>query len=240
MPTPLATHKDDIARRLQEISTLLSLIKVMAQEPLRTSAINHLWLAVEDLCDVPDDDHHHKSRLVRALFLLAKKLRALSDPQTWDDDISMLFEVISLLTEKLHSDALALMMPTYTNLKGQAIMASFPLALNKIATFTITEMNTVTGTFDPVDPTDVFTLVNSDPVNLNAVVGVNAAGGPAVVVNWLHTVDPLLVGVGVTISDSKGNTMDTQLFDMVQPAAIPDQIGLDIANVTTADQPVPV
>lgn len=236
MPT---SANDDIARRLQEISTLLSLIKVMTGEPSRTSATHHLWMAVEDLCDVPDDDHHHKSRLVRALFLLVKKLRGLNDPDTWDDDIGTLFEVIGMLT-KPPSESLALQMPTYTNMKGEAIMANFALALDKIATFTITEFNTVTNTFDPVAPTDTFTAVSSDPTNLNAVIGTDASGAPALVVNWLHTVDPLLTGVSVTINDSMGNTADVQLFDMVQPAAVPDQIGLDVSGVTMANQPVPV
>jgi len=241
MPTPLAVPRsNDIARRLEEISTLLALAKTMASEPSRINAIGHLYLVIEDLCDVPDDNHHQRSRLVRALFLLAKKLRALDDKHTWDDDIGMLFEVIALLTERKPANALALIMPTYTNMKGQAIMANYSLPLDKIATFTITEMNTTTGTFDPVDPTDTFSIVNSDTTNLNAVIGVNAAGGPALVVNWLHTVDPVLVGVTVTILDTKGNKPYDQLFDMVQPAAIPDQTGLDIANVVTADQPIPV
>lgn len=236
MPTPPI---NDIARRLQEISALLHLIQTMATEPARESAISHLWLAVEDLCDVSDDDHHMQSRLVRRIFLLIRKLRTLTNPETWDADIAMLFEVISYIVKP--TKRLALQMPSYTNSKGTKVMANFALPLDKIATFTITEANTTTGAFDPVDPNDVFNVVsNSDSVNLNAVIGTNASGAPALVVNWLHSVDPALVGVTVTIGDNMGNTADQQLFDMVQPSRVPDQIGLDISNVTMADQPVPV
>lgn len=119
-------------------------------------------------------------------------------------------------------------------------MANFSLALNKVATFAITEMNTTTNAIDPVAVGDVFTAVSADPVNLNAVIGTTAAGAPALVVNWLHTTTPMLTGIGVTITDSAGNLADTQLFDMVAPAFIPDQIGLDIADVVLANQATPV
>lgn len=235
MPTPPMT---DIARRLQEISTLLQLIQTMSTEAKRASTISHLWLAVEDLCDVPEDDEHSQSRIVRKIFLLIKKLRASSDPDMWDSDIAMLFEVIAYIVKP--PKRIALQMPSYTNSKGTKLMPNFALPLDKIATFTITEANTTTGAFDPVDPTDTFNVsANSDPTNLNAVIGTNAAGAQALIVNWLHSVTPALTGVSVTISDSAGNTADAQLFDMVQPSRVPDQIGLDIANVTMANQPVP-
>ena len=118
-------------------------------------------------------------------------------------------------------------------------MANYSLALDKVATFTITEMNTTTNAMDPVPTGDVFTAVSADPTNLQAVIGQDANGAPALVVNWLHTVTPHLTGVGVTITDSAGNLADTQLFDMVDPAHIPDQIGLDVANVALASQAVP-
>lgn len=50
----------------------------------------------------------------------------------------------------------------------------------------------------------------------------------------------MLTGVAVTVSDSAGNLTDTQLFDMVAPAAVPDQIGLDIGGVVLTDQPTAV
>lgn len=116
-------------------------------------------------------------------------------------------------------------------------MANFLLPLDKVATFTITEMNPTTSTFDPVPAGDVFTIVSADTVNLQAVVGTNATGGPAVVANWLHTTTPLLTGIAVTITDSAGNLAFTQLFDM---GASPDQIGLDVADVVLTSQPTPV
>jgi hypothetical protein len=133
---------------------------------------------------------------------------------------------------------IALQMPTITNMEGLPLMANYVLGLDKVATFTITETNAA-GTVDPVAPADVFTVVNTDTVNLNAVVGVNAAGQPALVVNWLHTTAPLTTGVSVTLTDSAGNTAAVQLFDMAEPVAH-DQIGLDVAGVTTTTQAIPV
>lgn len=120
-------------------------------------------------------------------------------------------------------------------------MAAYPLRLNKVAHFVLTLKNPTTGALDPVDPADVFTVVSSDPVNLNAVIDKDATGRTTLSVNWLHTATPMLTAVGVAITDSVGNTADNaELFDMVAPSFVPDQIGIDTAGVTETDQPTPV
>lgn len=120
-------------------------------------------------------------------------------------------------------------------------MAAYPLKLDVVAHFVVTETNTSTGSLDPVDPADVFTVTSSDPTNLQAVVGVNASGQTEIAVNWLHTTNPMLTGVGISITDSAGNVADNaETFDMVAPAFVPDQIGIDVVNVTETPQAVPV
>ena len=119
-------------------------------------------------------------------------------------------------------------------------MASYPLKTNVVAHFVITETNPATGALDPVDPTDVFTVVSSDPTHLQAVIDKNAAGQTTLSVNWLVVTSPMLTGVGVSITDSLGNTADdAETFDMVAPAFVPDQIGIDTAGVVETPQPIP-
>lgn len=120
-------------------------------------------------------------------------------------------------------------------------MAAYPLKTSVVAHFVITETDPATGALVPVDPADVFTVTSSDPTNLNAVIATNANGQTEVAVNWLHTTNPMLTGVGISISDSQGNTSDNaETFDMVPPAHVAAQIGLDIAGVTETPQPVAV
>lgn len=120
-------------------------------------------------------------------------------------------------------------------------MAAYPLRLNKVAHFVLTLQNPATGALDPVDPADVFTATSSDPTNLQAIIDQNASGQTTLSVNWLHTTSPMLTGVGVSITDSAGNTADNaETFDMVAPAFVPDQIGIDTAGVVETDQAVPV
>lgn len=140
-----------------------------------------------------------------------------------------------------HHRHFVLLQPTLTDLEtGEPLMAAYPLKLNKVAHFVLTLTN-ASGGLDPVDPSDVFTVTSSDPTNLQAVIGQNASGQTEVAVSWLHTTDPMLTGVGISLTDSAGNTADNaETFDMVAPDHVPDQIGIDTAAVTETDQPVPV
>lgn len=116
-------------------------------------------------------------------------------------------------------------------------MAAYPLKTNVVAHFVLVLTNPAGG-LDPVDPTDVFTVTSSDPTNMEAVVGTNASGQTEIAVRWLHKTNPPLTGIGISISDSVGNTADNaETFDMVPPAFVPDQIGIDTAGVTETPQP---
>lgn len=155
-------------------------------------------------------------------------------------DIDKFIELIeSLFHHHPHPRRIVLQMPTLRNMStGESIMAAYSLKTNVVATFPITLANPAGG-FDAAQPGDVFTVVSSDPTNLNAVVGADAtSGAPNVSVNWLHTTSPMLTGVGISITDSAGNTADmAETFDMVPPAFVADQIGIDIANVVETPQP---
>jgi len=152
-----------------------------------------------------------------------------------------------------HPPRQIVLLPQYfKNLTTGVVMADVQLPLNQSYTAVITLMN-ASGGFDPVSATDVFTATPSDTVNMSATVAPfvppsNAtpaqtalAGIPAVTVQWLHTVSPLLVGVTVTISDSAGNLSDTSLaFDMLAANAVPDQIGVDSSDAVFQTIPTPV
>lgn len=140
-----------------------------------------------------------------------------------------------------HHPRYVLLQPTLTDLAtGEPIMAAYSLKLDKVAHFVLTLTNPATGALDPVDPTDVFTVTSSDPTNLNAIVDQNSAGQTTISVNWLHTTSPMLTGVGISITDSAGNTADNaETFDMVAPDHVAEQIGIDVAGVTETSQPVP-
>lgn len=235
MPT---TPNIDTARRLKDISTLSQMITATTNDPDHADVTTHLQDAVVKLGNVIGSDGGEQVRLVKSLVLLLQRLGTLPHPEAWLKEIHLIYEVILYISRP--AIQYKLQMPTFTDLKGKPVMANFALPLDKIATFTITEKNTVTGALDPVDPADVFTAVSSDLTNLEASIGTDANSHPALVVKWLHTTDPLLVGVTVTLSDSLGNLTDVEPFDMVQPAHIPDQTGIDVAGVVLTDQPVPI
>lgn len=148
---------------------------------------------------------------------------------------------------------LVLLLPIFKNLlTGEIVMADIQLPLNQSYTAVITEFNSTTNSFDPVASTDVFTATPTDTVNMSATVapfvpptGATAsqtalAGIPAVTVQWLHNVTPMPTGVGVTITDSAGNTPLTLLFDMLAANTVPDQIGVDSADAVFTNIPTPV
>lgn len=152
-----------------------------------------------------------------------------------------LHEMCSLLYHRYRGRGnLVLLQPSLTTPSGEPLMAAYPLKLNKVAHFVLTLTNAAGG-LDLADPTDVFTVTSSDPTNLGAVIDKNAAGQTTVSVNWLHTTSPMLTGVGISITDSAGNTADNaETFDMVAADHVPDAIGIDKAGVIETDQPVPV
>jgi hypothetical protein len=164
------------------------------------------------------------------------------------------YEKLCELDHHHHPRQIVLLPQYFTDLHTGAVipMADIQLPLNNAYTAVITEYNPTTQAFDPVSSTDVFTATPSDTTNMSATVarfvppaGATAsqqalAGIPAVTVQWLHTVSPLLVGVGVTITDSAGSSPVTLEFDMLAPNTVPDQIGVDSADAVFTPIPTPV
>lgn len=179
-------------------------------------------------------DHH--SSFERMIAALAAEVK--QDDRTI---LAALVRIEAKLDRPSRHGKLVLLQPTLTTLQGIPIMAAYALKTDVVAHFVVTETNPATGALVPVDPADVFTVTSSDPANLNAAVATNAAGQTEIAVNWLHTTSPMLTGVGISITDSQGNTADNaETFDMVPPTHVAAQIGLDIAGVTETPQPVAV
>lgn len=113
-------------------------------------------------------------------------------------------------------------------------MANYELPNDEIDTITIKTQNAA-GTTEPAPAGDVFTVVSSNPASLNAVLGTDAGGAPAVVMNALVQESP---GITVTVSDSAGLSAFVLTVDIVVDVT-PTNIILDIADATHTSQAVP-
>jgi hypothetical protein len=88
----------------------------------------------------------------------------------------------------------------------------------------------------PMPAGDVPSVVSSDPTKMTATIGATAAGTPAVVLT------PLVrgwVAGSFIVTDSAGLQSVTQGVDIVENLT-PAKLTLDIPNVTTAPQAVPL
>jgi hypothetical protein len=127
---------------------------------------------------------------------------------------------------------IALALPTIYR-KGK-LVANLQLMNDAVDTITILVLDDA-GTVEKADPADTFSVVSNNPASLNAVMGTDAGGNPAVVLNALVQVSP---GLSFTVSDSAGLKAFTEMVDIVSDTKA-TAIGLDLANVTSATQPVP-
>lgn len=127
---------------------------------------------------------------------------------------------------------LAFELPTLT--RNGTAMTTFSLPNDQILTITI-KATDLAGAFEPIPVGDTFTVTVSDPASLNAVMGTDAAGNVALVVNALV---PTATGVIVTVSDSSGLKAAEQVFDIVTDTA-PVALALDMVDATHTSQPVP-
>lgn len=118
--------------------------------------------------------------------------------------------------------------------KGNDEMPNFELANDWVLTIPIQTTDNA-GTVEPMPAGDVFTAASSDPASLQAVIGTDAGGNPAVVVNALVRAAS---NVTVTVTDSAGLIAATQVFDIVADAA-DTNIVLNVAGATHTTQPVP-
>jgi hypothetical protein len=163
------------------------------------------------------------------LTLFRRDLREFHDTL---DSVEDRLEEIEQLLPHPNPTRLAFELPTRT--KNGQIMANFELPNDEILTITMKATNSA-GAFEPIPSGDVFTVVSSDPASLNAVMGTDAAGNVAVVVNALKQAAS---NVTVTVTDSAGLTAATQIFDIVTDAT-PTALALDLVDATHVPQPVP-
>lgn len=130
-----------------------------------------------------------------------------------------------------HPTRLALELPTIT--KNGNPMANFPLNNDEILTITVKAVNSG-GAFEPIPAGDTFTATVDNPAVGNAVMGVDAAGNVAVLVNAMTQGGTWTL----TVTDSAGLKAISQTFDNVADAT-PTALALDLADATHTAQPVP-
>ena len=118
--------------------------------------------------------------------------------------------------------------------RNGVLMASLELSNAVVETITILTRDAA-GDVVPAPAGDVFTVVSSNPASLNAVIGADSKGAPAVVINALVQASP---GLSFTVSDSAGLAVFTEDVDIVSDLT-PKALGLDLANIESASQPIP-
>jgi hypothetical protein len=111
------------------------------------------------------------------------------------------------------------------------LMPNYELEDDTVATIPIQTTNSA-GVVEPPPAGDTFTATSSSPS-----LGVAVVTSPvlALVLTPLVQASP---GITVTVKDSAGLTVATQLVDIVQDVT-PTNIILDLAGATTVSQPVP-
>lgn len=111
-------------------------------------------------------------------------------------------------------------------------MPNYELLNDTIATIPVQTTNSA-GVVEPPPTGDTFTAVSSLPASLG--VSIITAPALALVLTPLVQASP---GITVTVSDSAGLKVATQLVDIVADAT-PTNVILDLADATTVAQPVP-
>lgn len=113
-------------------------------------------------------------------------------------------------------------------------MANYELPNDEIDTITINTTN-ANGDKEPVPSGDTFTASSSNPSSLQAAIGADSNGDPALVLTPLVQQSP---GINVTISDSAGLQQFVLTVDIVADVT-PTNIVLDLAGATHTSQSVP-
>ena len=146
---------------------------------------------------------------------------------------SVLQQIVDILYASFHHPTrIALEIPTIRK-KGH-VMANYELPNDEVDTITIKTQD-ASGATVPVPTGDVFSVSSDSPAALNTVIGTDAAGNPALVINGLVQVHP---NITVTVKDSAGLTAATLIVDIVADVT-PTNIVLDLAAATHVAQPVP-
>ena len=112
-------------------------------------------------------------------------------------------------------------------------MPNFELKNDDVAAIQIHTANAA-GVVEPAPAGDVFTATSSSP-SLGVAIGKDANGNPTLILTPLVQVSP---GITVTVSDSAGLAVATQLVDIVQDNT-PTNVVLDLADAVLTAQPVP-
>jgi hypothetical protein len=111
----------------------------------------------------------------------------------------------------------------------------YKLHNNVVAPIAIKSINPTTSKYQPLPNGDEFTIENSNPDALNAVIGTNHVGAPAVLLNALV---PEAQGIMLKISDSAG-LAPVELEVEIIPAPPTEALDLDVLNILTSPQPAP-
>jgi lysozyme family protein len=174
------------------------------------------------------------ARVTRCMAVAA----VLSDPnlqqQGGGNVILDLLESISAQLQTRAPQRLALAIPVRKP-KGSDTMANYELKNDSVDTITIMATD-ASGATEPLPASDTFSVANSDPSTVNAVIGTDASGNPALVINALKQTST--APVTLTVSDSAGLHSVDLVVDVVADRA-PVNLMLDVADATHAPQPVP-
>ena len=123
-------------------------------------------------------------------------------------------------------------LPTVT--KEGFPMPNYEICNDWISTISIKTTN-AGGQVEPLPAGDTFSVSCSNPAALQAAIGTDASGNPALVLTPLVQNSS---GIAVTISDSAGLTQCVQMVDIVSDVT-DTNIVLDLADATHISQPVP-
>ena len=121
-----------------------------------------------------------------------------------------------------------------TTIRKGLPMANFELPNDEVSTITIKATN-AGGVTEPIPAGDAFTATSSNPASLGAVIGLDSAGNPALVLTPLVAASPGLV---VTVADSAGLAKAILIVDIV-PDVTPANLILDVADATHVSQLIP-
>jgi hypothetical protein len=118
-------------------------------------------------------------------------------------------------------------------------MANYQLANDMIDDIMITVVDAA-GAIVPAPVGDVFTVVSSDPLSMNAIIATMPPGGPNAGATSLriNAMKKLFTGVTATVSDADGLMTFVLTVDGVADLT-PKSIMLDVVDAIHTSQPVP-
>lgn len=116
-------------------------------------------------------------------------------------------------------------------------MANIQLKETDVYTITIMLLDPNTNQPEPVPAGDVFSVTASSPA-ISTVIGTDANGNPAVVLNAVTLPGVNTMGMSFTVNDSAGDVAFVQGVDYPAPVQ-PGDIALDVTNAVVSTQAAP-